>query len=528
MKRFRCASCALIPVVAGPPLLPTNNETYDIAVIGGGINGAGIARDAAGRGYRVFLAEQGDLAQGTSSGSTKLIHGGLRYLEHYEFGLVREALSEREVLLSIAPHIVRPLRFVLPVAAGMRPAWLIRAGLFLYDHLGGRKRLKGTRGIDLSTDPAGAALKKGATRAFEYADCWVDDARLVVLNAVDAAARGAAIEPRTRVLRARNGDDAIDRHWIVQAEDGRTGRVREVKAGVLVNAAGPWADAVSRTVLGDNRSQRVRLVKGSHVVVPRLFDHERSYIFQTGDGRVMFAIPYEGRFTLLGTTEVDYEGDPGEAAMSAAERDYILDIANARFIRQTAPGDIIWSFAAVRPLVDGGDGRAQDQSRGYRIDVSKEAGAALITSTGGKITTYRKLAESVLVAVDAALGRKTGSWTGSEALPGGDFDPDGAAEETRRLAARYPFLDMAQCARLLRTYGTRAHDVLGDAREPADLGATFSGGLTRREVHYLREHEWARTSEDVLWRRTKLGLFLPPEQRSKLDDLLDAGIAAGS
>jgi glycerol-3-phosphate dehydrogenase len=518
----------LFPVVAGLRLLPTNNQTYDIAVIGGGINGVGIARDAAGRGYRAFLAEQGDLAQGTSSGSTKLIHGGLRYLEHYEFGLVREALKEREVLLSIAPHIVRPMRFVLTVEAGMRPAWLIRAGLFLYDHLGGRKRLAGTRRLDLSADPAGAALKQGATSAFEYADCWVDDARLVVLNAVDAAARGAEIAPRTRVLRARAGNDAGDGHWIVEVEDGATGRRREVKARVLVNAAGPWADAVSRTVLGDNRSQRVRLVKGSHVVVPRLFDHERSYMFQARDGRVMFAIPYEGRFTLLGTTEVDFEGNPGEVAISAAERNYILDIANARFVRQTAPEDIVWSFAAVRPLVDEGGGRAQDQSRGYRIDVSHEAGAGLITITGGKITTYRRLAESVLVAVDAALGRKTGSWTGTKALPGGDFDPDGAADETRRLAARYPFLDMAQCVRLLRTYGTKAHDVLGDARQPADLGTTFSAGLTRREVHYLREHEWARTSEDVLWRRTKLGLFLPPEQRTELDALLNAGITAGS
>jgi glycerol-3-phosphate dehydrogenase len=514
--------------VAGPSLLPENNETYDIAVIGGGINGAGIARDAAGRGYRVFLAEQGDLAQGTSSGSTKLIHGGLRYLEHYEFGLVREALREREVLLSIAPHIIRPLRFVLPIETGMRPAWLIRAGLFLYDHLGGRKRLKGTRRLDLTTDPAGAALKPGATRAYEYADCWVDDARLVVLNAVDAAARGATIAPRTRVLRARSGNEGGARDWIVQVEHGTTGRVREIKSRVLVNAAGPWADAVSRTVLGDNRSQRVRLVKGSHVVVPRLFDHERSYTFQARDGRVMFAIPYEGRFTLLGTTEVDFEGNPGEVAISAAERNYILDIAKARFVRQTAPEDIVWSFAAVRPLIDDGGGRAQDQSRGYRIDVSHEAGAALITITGGKITTYRKLAENVLVAVDAALGRKTGSWTEGEALPGGDFDPDGAAEETRRLATRYPFLDMAQCARLLRTYGTKAHDVLGDARQPADLGEPFGGGLTAREVAYLREREWARTSEDVLWRRTKLGLFLPPEQRSELDALLNTGIAAGS
>jgi glycerol-3-phosphate dehydrogenase len=516
----------LFQVVAGPPLLPTNNETYDIAVIGGGINGAGIARDAAGRGYRVFLAEQGDLAQGTSSGSTKLIHGGLRYLEHYEFGLVREALKEREVLLSIAPHIVRPMRFVLPVEAGMRPAWLIRAGLILYDHLGGRKRLAGTRRLDLSADPAGAALKRGATSAFEYADCWVDDARLVVLNAVDAAARGATIAPRTRVLRARSGNEGGDRDWIVQVEHGTTGRVREIKSRVLVNAAGPWADAVSRTVLGDNRSQRVRLVKGSHVVVPRLFDHERSYTFQARDGRVMFAIPYEGRFTLLGTTEVDYEGDPGQVAISAAERDYILEIANQRFVRQTAPRDIVWSFAAVRPLVDEGGGRAQDQSRGYRIDVSHEAGAGLITITGGKITTYRKLAESVLVAVDAALGRKTGNWTGTEALPGGDFDPDGAADETRRLAARYPFLDMAQCARLLRTYGTKAQDVLGDARQPADLGESFDGGLTSREVAYLREREWARTSEDILWRRTKLGLFLTPGQRAGLEALLDPDAAA--
>ena len=465
--------------------LAPSETPYDIAIIGGGINGAGVARDAAGRGYRVLLAERGDLAQGTSSGSTKLIHGGLRYLEHYQFRLVREALQERDVLLRIAPHIIWPMRFVLPVDRGMRPAWLIRAGLFLYDHIGGRQRLGGTRRLDLSRDPAGAALKQGHATAFEYADCWVDDARLVVLNAVDAAGRGAVVATRTRVVRATPETGSANAgQWGLTLEDVSSGAERRVSARVLVNAGGPWLDTVARDVLGDNNAGRLRLVRGSHIVVPRLFDHDKSYTFQNADGRVVFAIPYETHFTLLGTTEVDTQSDPGAAQMSADERDYLLGVANSRFRRQLTAADIVWSFSAVRPLVDGGGENARDASRDYKIDVSRHGDAVLVAIAGGKITTYRRLAENVLAEVDKGLGRQTQDWTGSVALPGGNFDPDDVDGEIRRLASAYPFLAPDTCRRLVRTYGTLASDMLGDARCLEDLGDAFGGGLTTREVCY--------------------------------------------
>lgn len=496
-----------------------SDTKYDIAIIGGGINGAGIARDAAGRGYRVLLAEKGDLAQGTSSGSTKLIHGGLRYLEHYQFRLVREALQERDVLLRSAPHIIWPLRFVLPVDRAMRPAWLIRAGLFLYDHIGGRQRLGGTRRLDLTRDPAGAPLKQGPATAFEYADCWVDDARLVVLNAVDAAARGAVVQTRTRVVRAAPETGGAGQ-WVLTLEDVSSGAERHVSARVLVNAGGPWLDAVARDVVGDNNAARLRLVRGSHIVVPRLFDHDKSYTFQNADGRVVFAIPYETHFTLLGTTEVDTQDDPGAAQMSADERDYLLGVANSRFRRQLTATDIVWSYAAVRPLVDGGGGNARDESRDYKIDVSRHGDAMLVAIAGGKITTYRRLAENVIGLIDKALGRHTEAWTGSAALPGGDFDPDDVQGEIRRLSSAYPFLAPDTCRRLVRTYGTLASDMLGDARCLEDLGEAFGGGLTAREVCYCVEREWARDVEDIVWRRTKLGLVLTSDQHRRLGDFL--------
>lgn len=501
-----------------------SDNIYDIAIIGGGINGVGIARDAAGRGYRVALIEQGDLAQGTSSSSTKLIHGGLRYLEHYAFRLVREALKEREILLAIAPHIVRPMRFVLPVRPGMRPAWLIRTGLFLYDHLGGRRRLGGTRTLDLGADAAGEALKAGFAKAFEYADCWVDDARLVVLNARDAAERGAAIRTRCRAVSAKAGGHEGARHWVVALEDRGQGARREIAARVLVNAGGPWGDAIAGNVIGCNQAARMRLVQGSHIVVPRLFEHDKSYIFQNDDGRVVFAIPYEGAFTMIGTTEVDYQGDPAAARMSAGERDYMLAVANNHFRRQTRAGDIVWSFSGVRALVEDGEGQrggaAQAQSRDYRIEVSRPAGAPLVTIVGGKITTYRRLAESALEEIDRELGRRTRTWTAAAALPGGDFEPDHIEDECARLAAAYRFLTPGQCRRLVSTYGTLARDMLGDARQADDLGVTIGAGLSEREVCYLNEKEWARSGDDILWRRTKLGLFLNADERRRVDEVL--------
>jgi len=501
--------------------LPPASETYDIAVIGGGINGAGIARDAAGRGYTVLLGEKGDLAQGTSSGSTKLIHGGLRYLEHYEFRLVREALAEREVLLGIAPHVVRPLRFVLPVTADTRPAWVLRAGLFLYDHLGGRRRLAGTRSLDLAQDEAGPPLKPGFSRAFEYSDCWVDDARLVVLNAMDAARRGTRIETGTRFTAARPEGG----RWIARLEDMASGQSREIAARLLVNAAGPWADQVQQAVIGDNRAGSVRLVQGSHLVVNRLFAHERSYIFQNDDGRVLFAIPYEEDFTLIGTTEVDFSGDPGSASISAAETDYMLAAANRYFRRQLTRSDIQLAYSAVRPLVDGGAGPAQAESRDYAIRLEKRAGAPLVAIAGGKITTYRRLAESVLERVDEALGGNSRSWTARESLPGGNFEAQSMVNEIGRLASRYPFLTQADCRRLVRSYGTLAAEILGDARRKTDLGQDFGGGLSEREVCHLRANEWARTADDILWRRSKLGLRLGPAEMERLEDFLASSAA---
>ncbi len=409
----------------------------DVLIVGGGINGCGIARDAVGRGYSVLLAEQNDLASGTSSWSTKLIHGGLRYLEHYEFRLVREALQEREVLWAMAPHIIWPLRFVLPHHRGLRPAWLLRLGLFLYDHLGGRKRLPATRTLDLSSDATGKPLKTGFfRRGFEYSDCWVQDSRLVVLNARDAADRGATILTRTRVTGlSREGDV-----WRVRLEDRRGGSVREVTAGLVVNAAGPWVDEVLRGPLGRNDAHNVRLVQGSHIVVRKLYDHDRAYIFQNADGRIIFAIPYEGAFTLIGTTDRDYDGDPAKVAITDGEIDYLLSAAGEYFAQPIGRGDIVWSYSGVRPLYDDGASKAQEATRDYVLKVDGEGAAPRIVNVfGGKITTYRRLAESVLEKIEEALGRRGGgSWTGKVALPGGDFPVDGARRWSRGSPRRIP------------------------------------------------------------------------------------------
>ncbi len=477
---------------------------FDIAVIGGGINGAGVARDAAGRGASVLLLEKGDLAEGTSSNSTKLIHGGLRYLEHYEFGLVREALSEREVLWGIAPHIIWPLRFILPHRPGLRPRWLLRLGLFLYDHIGGRKRLPAAESVDLTKHPAGAPLKPEYTRAFAYSDGWVDDARLVVLNARDAADRGAEVRTRCEVTRLTREDD----HWRIEA-GGETFLAR-----AIVNAAGPRVlDLLGRA--GEPATQKMRLVRGSHIVVKKLFDHDFAYFFQLPDGRIFFAIPYEQDFTLIGTTDVDHHGGLDNVRASAEEIAYLCEGASEYFRKPVTPADVVWTYSGVRPLVDDGSGRPEAATRGYRFELDGGDGEApLLSVFGGKITTYRQLASAALKQLAPFCPALAASeWTGTAPLPGGDFGQDEAPAQARALAKRYPLLGAAQAARLIRLYGTRAAMILGDG---TDLGEDFGHGLTAAEVDYLIAHEWARTADDILWRRTKLGLYFTPEQTARL------------
>ncbi|OYW44030.1 MAG: glycerol-3-phosphate dehydrogenase [Sphingomonadales bacterium 32-68-7] len=478
---------------------------FDLIVIGGGVNGAGVARDAAGRGARVLLLEARDLASGTSSASTKLVHGGLRYLEHYEFGLVREALGERETLWRIAPHIVRPLRFVLPVSEGMRPAWMLRAGLFLYDHIGGSGALPGTETIDLRTHEAGAPLKPDLTRGFEYSDGWVDDARLVVLNAMDARERGAEIRTQTPVISARREGDL----WRVETPAG-------IFAGrALVNAGGPGADGVAR-LAGVQPEFRVRRVRGSHIVVPKLFDHPCAYIFQLPDGRIVFAIPYEDAFTLIGTTDRDHAGSPFEASAAEDEIAYLCEAANRYFTRALTPADVVHSFAGVRALIDDGSGKPEAASRGYHLPLSPpEDGAPLLGIYGGKITSYRALAEEAVDALAERLPALSGpAWTADAPLPGGDFPKDSQGDLIAAVARSYPFLGAAQATRIARAYGTRASRWLGDAASWSELGRGFGAGLSEAEIAYLRGEEWARTAEDVLWRRSKLGLHMSASERA--------------
>ena len=501
-----------------------DDPVFDIFIIGGGVNGCGIARDAAGRGMSVFLAEAADLASGTSSGSTKLIHGGLRYLEFYEFRLVREALIEREVIWRNAPHIVQPMRFVLPHHKGLRPAWLLRLGLFLYDHLGGRKLLPATRTLDLRRDPAGKPLRQGDRRAFEYSDCRVDDARLVVLNAIDAVDRGARIETRTRVVAARREGEV----WAVEIEDAASGERRVVRAKMLVNAAGPWIDHVLVEAPGLRDRHNVRLVQGSHIVVPKKFDDPRAYFFQNSDGRIIFAIPYQDDFTLIGTTDHDYEGDPRDAAITGAETDYLCAAASEYFAEEVRRQDVVWSYSAVRPLYDDGATKAQEATRDYVLKLEGEQGEApLLNIFGGKITTYRRLAEHAVEKIEAALGRPAAKgWTAEAPLPGGDFPVDGVAAEIARLGARYPFLAPAHASRLVFLYGTRASAILGDASSPGDLGRHFGADLYEAELRYLMAQEWAATAEDVIWRRTKLGLRLSAPEAAALEAFMQAGQAA--
>lgn len=491
---------------------------HDIFVIGGGINGCGIARDAVGRGYSVFLAEMSDLASGTSSGSTKLIHGGLRYLEFYEFRLVREALMEREILWKNAPHIIWPMRFVLPFfKGGPRPAWMLRLGLFLYDHIGGRKLLPATKTLDMRTDPAGRPLKPLFTKAFEYSDGWVNDARLVVLNARDAADRGAIVRTRTKVVGARRDGEG----WIVTVENLCTHETEEVRARLLVNAAGPWVDQVLSATVGMNDVHNVRLVQGSHIVVRKKFDDPRAYFFQNNDGRIIFAIPYEEDFTLIGTTDRDYVGDLSDVKISDAETDYLCNAASEYFAEPVRRADIVWTYSAVRPLYDDGASKAQEATRDYVIRTEGTAGhSPLINAFGGKITTYRRLAESVLEKIERFLGRRGQPWTSGAPLPGGEFPATAFDAEVAKLKSAYPFLDARLARRLTRLYGTRAHKLLGIAKSNADLGRNFGADLYEAEVRYLVENEWALTADDILWRRTKRGLHLGREQAAALGEFL--------
>eukprot|EP01037_Dinobryon_pediforme_P001507 gene1507-1530_t len=490
-------------------------RVFDLLVIGGGINGCGIARDATGRGLSVALCERADLGGATSSASTKLVHGGLRYLEHYEFRLVREALQEREVLWGLAPHIIWPLRFVLPHHKGLRPAWLLRLGLFLYDHIGGRKLLPPTvtRRLD------DGILKPEFTRGFEYSDCWVEDSRLVVLNAQDAAERGAEIMPRTECVSATRADGV----WSVTLRH-LDGTLRTVRARALVNAAGPWVAKVLGQVVRANSSARVRMVQGSHIVVPRLYDHDRCYIFQNADNRIFFAIPYERDFTLIGTTDQDYQGDPADVHATESEIAYLCEGASAYFRTPVRPSQVVWTYSGVRPLYDDGASAAQEATRDYVLTLdAPEGGPAMLSVFGGKITTYRRLAEAALEKLAPHLPPAKGAepgWTASAALPGGDFSRTGFQALVETLRDGRPWLPERLATRLARAYGTRALRILEGAHAMADLGELYGADLTNAELRYLAREEWARTAADVIWRRSKLGLRLSQSEIVRVDEAL--------
>jgi glycerol-3-phosphate dehydrogenase len=497
------------------------DKVYDLLIVGGGANGVGIGRDAAGRGLSVLLCEQNDLASATSSASSKLIHGGLRYLEYYEFRLVREALREREVLLAMAPHIIWPLRFVLPHMHHLRPAWMIRIGLFLYDHLGGRDKLPGSTAVDLRADPVGAPLRDSLTKGFIYSDCWVNDARLVVLNAMDAAAKGARVLTRTRCTGARRTGDI----WQVTLKDEASGAEETARARILVNAAGPWVSQFLENGIGLNRGKGMRLIKGSHIVVPRLYDGPHAYILQNEDRRVVFIIPYEGRFSLVGTTDVPYDEPPGPVRISAEETGYLCDVVTRHFKKPIGPTDVVWSYSGVRPLYDDAADDASAVTRDYVLDLDEDRSsgirrAPVLSVFGGKITTYRRLAEH---ALDKLAGYTPGAgrrWTAKSKLPGGDLPDAGFEWYLSDFAAHRPWLPSDLARRYARAYGSLAEPMLHGARRLGDLGRDFGGGLYEREIVYLIEQEWARSSDDILWRRSKLGLHVPRETVTALEEWL--------
>ena len=492
-------------------------QRFDLLIVGGGINGAGIARDAAGRGLRVCLLEQSDLGAHTSSASTKLIHGGLRYLEQREFRLVRESLAERERLLRIAAHLVQPLRFVLPHVPTLRPRWQIRAGLILYDHLGGRRGLPGSQSLDLHRE-GGAGLKREYRRGFAYWDCRVDDSRLVLVNARDAADRGATILTRTRLRGAAPGSSG----WRIECEQVGTGRTIEVHATAVVNAAGAWINEVRRA-LGMSTPEPIRLVRGSHIVVPRMYSGEHAYILQNPDHRIVFAIPFQDRFTLVGTTDVPHVGALEAIAIAPEETAYLCESVNRYFERQIRPQEVRWSYSGVRSLRDDGAQQASEVTRDYELVFERAAhGAPLLNVLGGKITTYRKLAETALAMLRPTIGGARHGWTDRAPLPGGDLPPGGLIALEREAEARWPFLSREHRVRLAHAYGTRMERVLREVRGAADLGETFGADLSASEVDFLRREEWARTSEDILWRRSKLGLRLAPADSERLERYLGA------
>ena len=494
------------------------SDDVDLFVIGGGINGAGIARDAAGRGLSVTLCEKNDLAEGTSSRSGKLVHGGLRYLEYYKFRLVREALMEREVLMNAAPHIIWPMRFVLPHSAQDRPAWLIRLGLFLYDHLGGRKKLPGTRTLDLRRDPEGAPLLDAYTRGFEYSDCWVDDARLVVLNALDAAEHGARILPRHSAVAARRDGNT----WLVKTRNERSGEMREHRARVLVNAAGPWVtDVIARVACG-NSAQNVRLVKGSHIVVPKFWEGQQAYLVQNNDKRVIFINPYEGDKVLIGTTDIAHDGAPEDVEISEAEIEYLMDVVNRYFKEKLRRRDVLATFSGVRPLFDDGKGDPSAVTRDYVFDLDETGGAPLLSIFGGKITTFRELAERGMQQLCHVFPHMGANWTRGSALPGGEIKNADYVAFIETLKARYHWMPRELRAHYGRLYGARTDRIVGDADRLEDLGRHFGGQLYEAEVRYLVAAEWAVTADDILTRRTKEYLHMTETERAAFKEWFDA------
>ncbi|OMH33788.1 glycerol-3-phosphate dehydrogenase [Motiliproteus sp. MSK22-1] len=490
----------------------TEANIYDVLVVGGGINGVGIASDAAGRGLKVALCEMNDLASATSSNSSKLIHGGLRYLEYYEFRLVREALAEREVLLKNAPHIIWPLRFRLPHRPHLRPALMIRAGLFLYDHLSKRATLKGSHGIKFSADgPLVPGIKKG----FEYSDGWVDDARLVTLNAIAAREKGARISTRCRCVKAERNEGI----WEVTLENQLTGEQEIIQARALVNAAGPWVASLFDTAMSTPSPKNIRLVKGSHIIVPRIHDEDEAYILQNEDNRIVFVIPYEGQFSLIGTTDVEHKGEPSTAAISDEEIDYLIEVTNQHFTKKISRDDVVRTYAGVRPLLDDEAENPQAVTRDYTFEIDHQNGKApLLSVFGGKITTYRKLSEAAMNSLKEFFPKAGSAWTASAPLPGGNFDNPLTLQ--KKLCKQYSWLPLSITKRYVRSYGTISHQILGNCNSIEDLGRHFGAGLYQREVDYLIQQEWTLTLEDLIWRRSKLGLFLNQSEQADLDAYL--------
>ncbi|MCT4715831.1 glycerol-3-phosphate dehydrogenase [Enterobacteriaceae bacterium H18W14] len=484
-------------------------ETKDLIVIGGGINGAGIAADAAGRGLSVLMLEGQDLACATSSASSKLIHGGLRYLEHYEFRLVSEALAEREVLLNMAPHIAFPMRFRLPHRPHLRPAWMIRVGLFMYDHLGKRTSLPASTGLRFGAD---SVLKPEIVRGFEYSDCWVDDARLVLANAQMVTRKGGEVKTRTRATSARRENG----HWIVEAQDIDTGETFTWRARGLVNATGPWVKDFFDDGLKLPSPYGIRLIKGSHIVVPRVHSQKQAYILQNEDKRIVFVIPWMDEFSIIGTTDVEYKGDPKAVHIDESEVKYLLDVYNEHFNKTLSREDVIWTYSGVRPLCDDESDSPQAITRDYTLDIHDENGKApLLSVFGGKLTTYRKLAEHALDKLQAYYPKIGPAWTKGSKLPGGDItgDRDDFAAQLRR---RYSFLSEGLARRFARTYGSNSELILKEAKSLEDLGENFGHEFYEAELRYLAEHEWVKRVDDAIWRRTKLGMWLTDEQQARV------------